>query len=212
MTPWLALVAVAVVLSSGCGAKTGLGTAQGTAGGQGAPPPSSSTRGAGSIRPVACERTDDWTPRRRLVEDFADPSAIGLYVATSRDGQTFGAPRVLAKTQATVVSLTEGELHPELDAVFDGASTVVVYDDARGQRSQIFLRQLDGTGVQRFEPVQVSYAEAVSPSCCARATGPRATTDGDGHVTVYWAEAASVAKEDEQTVVKAARFTCATHG
>jgi hypothetical protein len=84
--------------------------------------------------------------------------------------------------------LTFAGEHDDLDAVFDGAGVDLAYDQYDDGGSQIYLRQLDGTGADRFGAGQVSSAKTLEFGCCTDTRDAMLATDGDGRLLVIWSE------------------------
>lgn len=107
--------------------------------------------------------------------------------------------------------LTFSGQHEALDAVFDGASVALGYDEYDTGGSQIFLRQLDAaTGADLFGALQVSHADHLEFGCCTDTRSTTLATDGDGRVLVIWSESEARPGGDEAFSLKASLLDCAS--
>jgi len=133
-----------------------------------------------------------------------DIGSVPLYSTTvSLEGAPAGADQ----------RLTYAGEHEDLDAVFDGASVGLGYDEYETGGSQIFLRQLDAaSGADLFGALQVSHAQYLELGCCTDTRYTTIATDGDGRLLVIWSEVEARAGDDYAFSLKASLLDCAWRG
>jgi hypothetical protein len=195
---------VVTLACAGCGAVTGLEvTGGGAAGGGGhlATSTDGVTFGAPStlatsymlhalsIPPAPAGAAVAWSA------SFQEPDHSDLHLAVAGED---GAP-VVADT-----ALTHHKRY-----VYDVGLAYDQYDDGG---TQIYLRQLDGTGADLFGAFQVSHATYLEYGCCTDTRHATLATDGDGRSLVLWSEVEARPAGDSAFSLKAALLDCATRG